>query len=137
MDNRQMRRAKQSAFKKQIKGVMKTGSWGEWEDKSLDFRQKRMVNAHAFYANDLYSVQVYNDGGQIVAGVRRHDQSTDVPWADKQRIKNEIFGEESFFIECFPPKSELVDDANLFWLWEMKFDKACFDLRSAIKLGEK
>ena len=129
--NRAERRAKESAFKKQIKDVIKTGDWGRWEDKSIDFREKKK-NAHAFYANYIYSVQVYNDDGQIVAGIRRHDQSVNVPWADKQRIKNEIFGEEKLFIECFPPEKELIDQANLFWIWEMVSDKNCFDLKKAL-----
>lgn len=137
MDNRQMRRAKASAFKKQVKAVVKTGEWGEWEDKSLDFRQKRMANAFAFYANNIYSVQVYNDNGQKVLGIRRHDQSANISWSDKQRIKDELFGKESFFVECFPPKSKLIDQANLFWLWEMIYNEHCFDLESAIRLEEK
>lgn len=132
--NRQERRAKQSAFKKQVKDVLKSRAWGDWEDKSLEFRQKRQSDkAFGFYANDIYSVQVYKDNGQIVMGIRRHDQSSNISWADKQRIKNELLGKESFFVECFPPCSELIDQANLFWLWEMKFDKNCFDLMSAIK----
>lgn len=131
--NRKERRAKESAFKKQIKEVVKTGDWGEWEDKSVDFRQKKGGNACGFHANNIYSVQIYNDGGQVVAGIRRHDQSSNIPWSDKQRIKNEIFGKESFFIECFPPDSKLIDQANLFWIWEMRHDESTFNLREAIK----
>ncbi|MGR9527665.1 DUF7694 domain-containing protein (plasmid) [Priestia megaterium] len=36
---------------------------------------------------------------------------------EKQRIKNEIFGEEYTAIEVFPKESELVDEANMYHLW--------------------
>lgn len=42
---------------------------------------------------------------------------TDITWSEKQRIKNEIFGEDSVAIEVFPKESELVDCANMYHLW--------------------
>lgn len=42
---------------------------------------------------------------------------TDISWAEKQRIKNEIFGEEALAIELFPKNSALVDQANMYHLW--------------------
>lgn len=42
---------------------------------------------------------------------------TDIPWAEKQRIKNEIFGEEAVAIEVFPAESNKVDQANMYHLW--------------------
>lgn len=42
---------------------------------------------------------------------------TDVTWAEKQRIKNELFGRERTAIEVFPPVSELVDEAMAYHLW--------------------
>ena len=38
-------------------------------------------------------------------------------WADKQQIKNELFGKESVAIEVFPKESELVDHADMYHLW--------------------
>lgn len=44
-------------------------------------------------------------------------QGEDIPWAEKQRIKNEIYGKELTAIEVFPKESELVDEANMYHLW--------------------
>lgn len=130
--NRHERRAKESAFKKQVKQVIKSDNWGEWEDFNSQAFKDRFKKGEKFYQNLLYSVQVFNDNGQVVAGIRRHDQSSSVPWSHKQRIKNELFGKESLFVECFPPVSTLIDEANIFWIWEMVSDENVFNLREAI-----
>lgn len=38
-------------------------------------------------------------------------------WREMQRIKNEIFGEETVGIEFYPKESELVDNFNIYWMW--------------------
>ena len=50
------------------------------------------------------------------AAIRNHTQ-TDIPWAAKQKIKNQIFGLEATAIEVFPAVSELVDEAMMYHLW--------------------
>ena len=49
--------------------------------------------------------------------VRRNDAQAIYSWQDMFRIKNEIFGEEVEAIQFFPKKSELVDEANMYWFW--------------------
>lgn len=49
--------------------------------------------------------------------VRRNDGGTDVPWSDMQRIKDELCGPERAAVQVFPPRSELVDVANIYHLW--------------------
>lgn len=44
---------------------------------------------------------------------------TDITWAERQRIKNELFGRERTAVEVMPPESELVDEANMYHLWVM------------------
>lgn len=41
----------------------------------------------------------------------------DVPWAEKQRIKNELFGERAVAIEVFPDERNLVDVCDVYHLW--------------------
>lgn len=125
--NRQMRRASQSHHKREIKKAMISNEWTPFEDRTQEVAPKFTANTfRGFFANNLYSVQVFDVEGKIVAGIRRHDQSTNISWATKQRIKNEIFGTESGFVEVFPPESLLVDDANMYWLWMT--DTLSFDL---------
>jgi hypothetical protein len=34
-----------------------------------------------------------------------------------QRIKNEIFGPETWAVEYYPSQSKLQDIHNIYWLW--------------------
>jgi hypothetical protein len=75
------------------------------------------------FSNNRYVVMI-NDEAQLMGApaikvmVQRHD---DVPitghWKELQNIKNELFGRESLAVECYPPESELVDVANIYWIW--------------------
>ncbi|HJV46622.1 MAG TPA: hypothetical protein VJ824_12985 [Bacillota bacterium] len=47
----------------------------------------------------------------------RNADSTDIPWREKQRIKNEIFGTDRTALEVFPSESDLVDEANMYHIW--------------------
>lgn len=48
--------------------------------------------------------------------VRRHDQKP-MGWAELQRTKNQILGEEILAIQIYPKTSKLVDQANMYHLW--------------------
>lgn len=76
------------------------------------------------YRNNRYVVMI-NDNAQMTGGitaikamVQTHD---DKPiknhWREMQAIKNEVFGREATAIEYYPPESELIDQANIYWLW--------------------
>lgn len=54
--------------------------------------------------------------------IRRCDSEPIYSWPDLQRIKNELFGPEVQALQMFPKMSELVDDANLYWLWVLAVD---------------
>ena len=49
----------------------------------------------------------------------------DIPWAVKQEIKNELFGENRVAIEVFPKEKHLVDMCDVYHLWIFPKD---FDL---------
>lgn len=75
------------------------------------------------FSNNYYVVMVQDNapttkGPAIKAMVQAHDN---LPiknhWKEMQRIKNEIFGEETMAIEYYPPESKLLDDHNIYWLW--------------------
>ena len=52
-----------------------------------------------------------------------------IPWAEKQRIKNEIFGKDRIAIEVFPEESHLVDVMDCYHLWIMpKYFKMPFGI---------
>jgi len=43
--------------------------------------------------------------------------NTDIPWAEKQKIKDELFGPDRIALEVFPAADELVDGANMYHIW--------------------
>lgn len=47
--------------------------------------------------------------------------SAPIVWAEKQMIKNELFGENRFAIEVYPKEDRLVDVTDTYHLWV--FDK--------------
>jgi hypothetical protein len=60
---------------------------------------------------------VQTDWGEVEHAAIRNLNSTDISWAEKQKIKNELFGTERIAIEVFPKESELVDAANMYHIW--------------------
>lgn len=74
------------------------------------------------WQNNKYIVQVFlgiqrKNRTYDKAMIRRPDARPIDSWSDLQRVKNEIFGPEIEAIQFFPPQSELIDDANLYWLF--------------------
>lgn len=75
------------------------------------------------FRNNRYTVMIDDNaqtthGSAIRAMVQKHD---DTPitfhWREMQKIKNEIFGDETVAVEYFPAESELQDIHNIYWMW--------------------
>lgn len=60
---------------------------------------------------------VTTEWGIVQHACMRNVTNTDISWAEKQRIKNEIFGKEAQAIEFFPKESVLVDQVNMYHFW--------------------
>lgn len=45
------------------------------------------------------------------------DRRTPISWDELQSVKNEVFGEDAWAIEVYPPESEVVDEAPFRHLW--------------------
>jgi hypothetical protein len=96
---------------------------GEWEKVPLSASAPSWMTR--CFINNRYCVMIDDNGDlpifscdAIKAMVQKHD---DTPiqnhWREMQRIKNELFGAESVAIEFYPKQSELVDHANIYWMW--------------------
>ena len=116
--NRQQRRFSDSYHKKEVKKTLSSNEWTAFEDRTSEAAPK-FPNGKllGFYANNLFSIQCFEVRGVKVYGIRRHDQATNISWETKQRIKNEIIGKDISAIEVFPRDCDLVDQANMYWLW--------------------
>lgn len=81
----------------------------------------------AVFQNSRYIVFVFYDFKHpdlgrvqrvmIRSKARAFNVSTGHEWADFQRVKTQLFGASSFAIEVYPPAEDLVDVANIYWLW--------------------
>lgn len=67
----------------------------------------------------VMSRTIPTDWGEVEHACIRNASSTDIPWREKQRIKDELFGVERSALEVFPAKTQLVDEANMYHIWIM------------------
>jgi hypothetical protein len=106
-----------------------SGGQGPWENRShvaLEARRAGRISypVVAAWVNATYSVQLLEHAthpGIDHLLVRRHDDGTDIPWADLQTIKDRhaVDGQFRWAIEVFPPRLALVDNHNLRHVWVM------------------
>ena len=75
------------------------------------------------YKNNRYTVMVY-DRSSTTKGfatkvlIQNHfNLPISNHWSEINRIKNEIFGEETTAVEYYPAQSELVNTHNIYWIW--------------------
>ena len=103
-------------------------AWTRFEEVDLSkIVAKKPAGLVQAFRNNLYSVQVFQrkmNGSEQMAAlfrIRAHvsAMSSKMTWATKQRIKNELAGPERLAFEVYPPVSELVDEADMYWLWIM------------------
>jgi len=96
----------------------------ETEFKEIDLTDKGcpswMTRA---YHNERYVVMINDNcktdkGTAIRAMVQQHDDKPiENHWSKMQKIKNELFGEETMAIEYYPRESKLTNDHNIYWMW--------------------
>lgn len=72
-------------------------------------------------SDDGYSVmsrKIRTDWGIVEhVTIQKMPSGGDVPWAIKQEIKNELFGERATAIEVFPDVRNLIDVCDVYHLW--------------------
>lgn len=111
---RQRRIAAQKEFKKPVTKFERV------DLSTAKFIPKGMTRA---FKNTRYTVMVYDNsptdkGAAIRAMVQKHDDTPILRhWSEMQKIKNEIFGEETTAVEYYPAISNLIDLHNIYWMW--------------------
>lgn len=122
--NRKMRRASAANGR----SMMKNGFDSFVKVTEQEFMIHKPKPGVEVFKNSMYVVQAFQMkdspwGFFKKVGVRRNDAQPIRSWSDMQRIKNEIFGADSFAIEFYPKESMKVDDANLYWFF------VCMDMQ--------
>ena len=101
------------------------GGAGPWENRGhLILERHPNPAAKGGWLNDTYSVQLFchdTHPGIDHLCVRRHDEGTEIPWADLQAIKDRLApdGQLRWAVEVFPPRLALIDNCNLRHVWVM------------------
>lgn len=116
-------------------------SWKDLTDEAMR-RTNRPPLLMSYHINEYYWVQGYIVPGRLGMRhlmIRRHDGRTDIPWADFQRIKDELVGPDRIAVQVHPSTARLVDDCDVFHLWvypeghSMGFGLHPYDLREGAK----
>lgn len=104
-----------------------TGRWPPWKwhnPYTLKWAHGWLAEVTKFAENGVFSV-LMRDFEAAPIGIVSHaaissiGHYTDITWAERQKIKNELFGRERAAVEVMPPESELVDGANMYHIWVM------------------
>lgn len=100
-----------------------TGAWGQWDTIPLEPGQGGdgwAGQCHQVRRNRVFAVLVRLDASGVVhlgvsslSGIRPS-------WPEMQRIKDEIAGPDATAIEVYPPKAEVVDEADMFHIWVLR-----------------
>jgi hypothetical protein len=118
-----------------------TGRWPAWVWHEVDNRGRGSggwpEDARKAAENGVFVVmirEIDTAWGRVAhAWIRTASEAPDITWAEKQRIKDELFGRERLAVEVFPPQSEMVDAANLYHIWVLP---AGFALPFNLKVAE-
>ncbi len=90
-----------------------SGSWSRQIDRNWE-------------SDDGYSVgsrQIRTKWGVVEhVTIQKMGEGGDVPWAVKQAIKDELFGDRRIAIEVFPSRKHLVDVMDIYHLWVLPKD---------------
>jgi ribosomal protein S18 acetylase RimI-like enzyme len=112
---------------RELERLGRKDGWGVWEDRSDRAYLAPYDGCAGLWHNNLFTVQAYRRqtefGECLLVAIQGLRRNQDVFWSDKQRIKNELFGERRTAIEVYPPQSDLVDEAHIYWLWVLPEDR--------------
>lgn len=114
----------QSALLARERRLRRSGEWGDWETLSFPPGSISGQGWPAFittaHRNKVFSVLER----KAELGVRHLAVSSlsgkRPTWHEMQRIKDDLAGIEATAIEVYPPRSQLVDDADMFHIWVLR-----------------
>lgn len=119
--NRKLRRANRSLARKELRNAV----YDEFKDttqiykkRNVDYCRKSLLLKT--YMNSIYDIKVFDylkDERFKKVAIMRQDEQEIKGWDIIQRIKNDIFGKESWAMELYPKESELQDIANIRWIF--------------------
>lgn len=98
----------------------KTGAWGLWE--TITFTAGSVGRGWCADFETAHKNRVFSVLDRTLPDGTRHLAITSLSeirpsWPEMQRIKDELAGAERTAVEVYPPRAEIVDDADMYHLW--------------------
>lgn len=130
---RKERRAMERAKEKHVATLMRSG-FSEWTDitdlpNTKELTSKMNTPPFKVMMNGLFIVQMFKQDtswGEVIRLMIRWNDARPVhDWSMFQRIKNELVGEDRVALEVYPKSSNLVDVANMYWLFVLPAGSVC------------
>lgn len=116
----ELSRAERRQYLKAEEKNRASGDWGPWE--KLDITPGTIGRTWAREFTVAHKNRVFCVLERVVQGGVRHLAVTSgscirPTWYEMQRIKDELAGAEATAVEVYPPRSEIVDGADMFHIW--------------------
>lgn len=113
----------QSALLARERKRRRSGDWGDWE--TLTFMPGQAGRGWASFITTAHRNKVFSVlDRQAEVGVRHLAVSSlsghRPTWPEMQRIKDELAGPEATAIEVYPPRDQVVDEADMFHIWVLR-----------------
>ena len=100
-----------------------SGDWGVWETIPLAPGQGGdgwAGQCHQVHRNRVFAVLVRMDHSGAIHLAVSNLSGVRPTWPEMQRIKDDIAGPNVTAIEVYPPKAEVVDEADMFHIWVIR-----------------
>lgn len=102
------------------KTARSSGDWGPWE--KLTFPKGSVGSGWAAEFGTAHRNRVFSVLDRTLADGTRHlavsSLSGERPsWHEMQRIKDDLAGHDATAVEVYPPKQQIVDEADMFHIW--------------------
>lgn len=126
--DREQKRVQKQILRKEAKSIaakIKSTDWTPWIEASEEDLQNTTLRLQTAFKNSHYVVMICNpvvvEGiGEVTRIMIRDNLAREHhSWVDFQRIKNELVGEHRTAYEVYPPKSNVVNEFNIYHLWVM------------------
>lgn len=130
---RKERRAMERAKEKHVATLMRSG-FSKWTDITDLPHTKQLTGKmtdppYKVMMNGLFIVQMFKQqnawGECIRLMIRWNDARPTHDWSMFQRIKNELVGDDRVALEVYPNQKNLVDVANMYWLFVLPQGAMC------------
>lgn len=96
------------------------GNWGNWE--TVEFPRGSAGRSWAADFTTAHKNRVFSVLDRTLPNGVRHFAVASLSgirpsWREMQRIKDDLAGQDATAVEVYPPRNQIVDEADMFHIW--------------------